>query len=73
MATSVGKRRKHTFHPGDRVIGRESARASFRFRHGTVVERTHNSSEFYVRFDDRPDEPEAVFTWWIEKREELQA
>lgn len=66
-AQSAG--RKPKFQPGDRVVGRDSAPASFRERTGAVVERTHNKSEYWVRFDDRQREPEAVFTWWVDKVE----
>ena len=76
--TSVAKRRASKrnakaggrppkFVPGDRVVGLEKAPASLRFRTGRIVERTPNRSEFYVRFDDRPKQPEAVFSWWIAK------
>lgn len=59
---------RQKFQAGDRVVAKETAPAAFRAREGTIEGRTHNRAEYYVRFDDRPDEPEAAFSWWLEER-----
>lgn len=54
------------FQPGDRVIARDVAPGSFRGRRGTILGRTHNRAEYWVRFDDRA-EREAAYSWWLEE------
>ena len=57
--------RKPKFTPGDRVVGRDSAAASFRGRAGTIEGPTHNRAEYWVRFDDGARE--ACYSWWLDK------
>lgn len=56
--------RKPKFTVGDRVIGKESAPASFRGKVGTVIERGPGKAEYGVKFDDGPTE--YVESSWME-------
>ena len=57
--------RKLKFNLAERVVGRESARASFRRRTGTVIERGPGKAEYGVKFDDGPIE--YVESSWMER------
>ncbi len=57
--------RKPKFIIGDRIIGREEGRASFRGRTGKVIEANPARSEYKVQFDDGRDE--WVNSPWIER------
>lgn len=50
---------------GERVVGKESARASFRRRTGTVIERGPGKAEYGVKLDDGPIE--YVESSWMER------
>lgn len=67
----MGRRLK--FQPGDRVVGKEDAAASFRGRRGVIVRRTYNAGEYWVCFDDRPDVDEAAYSHWLERESVMPA
>lgn len=58
--------RKAKFLVGDRVVGKESAPASFRGRIGTVVERGPGKSEYGIKFDDT-GQVEHVESSWLDR------
>jgi hypothetical protein len=57
-------RRKFEIH--DRVVGNDK-RASFRERTGIIVDWLPSSSEYGVRFDDRAQEVEYVYSVWLDQ------
>lgn len=69
-ASKLPRPGRRKFAAGDRVIGVESAPASFRGRRGTIVHPTDRRAEYLVPFDadsEMPQGKEAVYSWWIEK------
>jgi len=57
--------RRPKFKIGDRVRGSD-CKASFRDRTGVVMEWLSKSSEYGVKFDDRPEVIEYVMSTWLD-------
>ncbi len=63
---------RHKFSIGDRVIG-NNKKASFWERCGVVVNWLAESSQYGVRFDDRPETTEYVMSTWLDSDSRLEA